>query len=152
MPVSTLFDVLIQRIEALGVSTNITLYTLSLGVQDAVTGWYAKNYDVSTINMVIIPRSAQSLLIGSGTYCRKDAVAFSKTLIQEGDVVTDGFGYNYTITGMRPHGFGNVKVFHEYDLEYTPFFIVPETVLPPSGDWGFEQPMFETATFEHGTV
>jgi len=146
------FSTLIRRVEKLGVSLDITLYTLTLGAQDATTGWYAREYDRSTIKGVFSDPTTSSTLYGVGTYSINTAVLFSKVRLLEGDIVKDAFGYHYTVMTMQLYPIGDTRVFYRYNLDYLPTFVIPEEILPPEGPWGFEMPYFEEDKFEHGVI
>lgn len=83
-------------------SLDVTLRTLSLGDRDSDTGWRAKTYSDSTIQMIIATRDARQILLRTGTYVRKDAVGFTDTPVKIADEIQLGTLY-YEVDAVRPH-------------------------------------------------
>jgi hypothetical protein len=97
-------------------SVAATLHTLSLGAADAVTGWYAKSFADTTINVVVIPKSQQSTLTGTGIYIRYDAVGFTDSAVKEGDEITDAQSIRYLVESVVPNGRGSKLDFYTLQL------------------------------------
>ena len=97
-------------------SVSATLHTLSLGAADAVTGWYAKSFADTTINVVVVPKSQQSTLTGTGVYIRYDAVGFTDSAVVEGDEITDAQSIRYLVESVAPNGRGSKLDFYMLQL------------------------------------
>ena len=52
----------------MGVSFDVTRRELQLGAADTVTGWYAKAFAETTIEMAVIPRAMRSIALAAGFY------------------------------------------------------------------------------------
>jgi len=112
------WDDLIKAVEAVGgtVSTNITRRALSLGDQDAVTGWYAKEWTETTIQMLILSRASTSLALAAGTYVRGEYTGLSVDPVVEGDEVKDSNNDYFEVKTTKPHKWGNSLIYWESDL------------------------------------
>jgi hypothetical protein len=120
MAYTTLFDTLKKALTREGLSFNVTKRALTLGARDAVTGWAAKSYVESTVEMIIINQSNRQLAVQAGTYVRSDALGFSKTVFVEGDQMKDDESVYYEVEAVRPRKIGNKLVCYEYDLTIQP--------------------------------
>ena len=116
-----LYDRFAAKLRFIGASLDVTRRTLSLGVADGETGWYAKSYANTTIEMVILGRAATLMLIESGLYVKRDAVGLTKTAVIEGDEVMDAASRYYTVESVTPHCVGDLLVFYECQLVYNAF-------------------------------
>jgi hypothetical protein len=104
----------------MGLSSEVTLRTLQLVSADSVTGWYTKNYSESTIDMIIVSKGTQQLLIGTGTYVRLDRLGFCIDPVYEGDQIEDSVGGHYEVEAVREHWLLDSLVYREVDLTLLP--------------------------------
>ena len=84
-------------------SLDVTRRRLRLGAPDSETGWYAKSFDTSTIEMFIIPRGATELLSAAGTYARLDAVGLTCDGVEVGDEILTDAGVYYEVKDVKEH-------------------------------------------------
>ena len=101
-------------------SALITRQILTLGTLDANSGWYAKNYTPTTIEALIIPKSAQSTLYGTGLYIRTEALGLSVDPVQNGDILGDAFGNGYIVTNLQRMLYLDTFLYYFYDLQRVP--------------------------------
>ncbi len=112
---------LTDKLKKLGASLNVTHYALSLGDANATTGQYAKEWaEGATIEMPIISRSAQQLLVGMGIYVRAEMTGFTKTDVSEGDEIKDAGDNYYRIDWIKNHYVGDQLIYREAALTYLP--------------------------------
>jgi hypothetical protein len=78
-------------------STNVTLRTLTLGTQDATTGWYAKTFADSTIKMVIQKKGSQLIGTNMGVYAKHTLSGFTQGVVVEGDEIKDSYLNYYEV-------------------------------------------------------
>lgn len=100
------------------VTLNVTLKTLSLGSQNATTGWYVETYTDSTVKMIIVTRASQQTALRLGTYVRTDALAITDEDLKEGDRVESEEGTLYMVTAVREIWSRGVFHYTEGDLEH----------------------------------
>jgi len=86
-------------------SADVTRRELSLGSLDSVTGWYAKNFDDSTIKMVIRPRGQSVIGLPVGQYAKYDVTGFVVDVVEEGDEIVDAQGSYYEIKAVEEEWF-----------------------------------------------
>jgi hypothetical protein len=98
-------------------SFQVTLYSLFLGNQDSVTGWYRKGYVIKYAKVAIIPKGNVKMLSGLGSYSRHDAVGLTEYEIRVGDTVKDAFGTHYEVVGREPFKWGDKFAYYALDLE-----------------------------------
>ena len=91
-----------------------------LGTRDSVTGWYAKGYAESTIDMVIVPRGANSLSLKTGVYARLDAVGLTQDVVLVGDEVETIPHVFYEVKTIRENWIGDSFEFRACDLTELP--------------------------------
>ena len=115
---ASLYDILADKVESLGVELDITYYKYSLAAPaNASTGWYVGSYAAGTpLEMILIGRGAQDLLTGSGVYVKLDVAGFTKTEVYENDKVLDSQGNIYIVKTVTPHPIGDVTVFYESQM------------------------------------
>lgn len=116
-----LYDRFAAKLRFIGANLNVTRKTLSLGAADAETGWYAKSYADTTIEMIILGRTATLMLIEAGLFIKRDAVGLTTTAIIEGDEIMDAASRYYTVESVTPHCVGDLLVFYECQLVYNAF-------------------------------
>jgi hypothetical protein len=120
--VSNLFTNLVERFNSIGAAVTVTHYTLSLGSQNASTGCYAETYSAgATINMVILTRTTQNLVQGTGLYVKLDALGVTDTAVCEGDKILDAASTYYRVVNVVVHSFANTNVYYEAQLSTVPF-------------------------------
>jgi len=73
-----------------GWSSTLTRNALSLGAQDAETGWYAKSYAQSNIEMYVITKATQYLVLKTGIFISYDGQGYTKDTVKEGDILNAG--------------------------------------------------------------
>ena len=71
-----------------GFSSTVNLSTLTLGAQDADTGWYAKSYTNSSIEMYVIPMALRFMNMAQGLFIEYDANGYTKADVKEGDIIS----------------------------------------------------------------
>ena len=114
-------NVIFSKITALGASLNVTHYTLSLGAEDADTGWPAATLSAgTTITMAIVSRGSQQLLTGMGVHVKADVVGLTGTAVAEGDEIKDDSSRYYVVLTNVPHVVGDQTVFYEAQMNYQP--------------------------------
>jgi hypothetical protein len=74
-------------------SLDVTLRSLSLGIQDAVTGWYAKSFADATIKMVLRPKGSSFSIGGFGYYAKYPITGFTADVVYGGDEIKDPWYY-----------------------------------------------------------
>ena len=71
----------------MGGDASVTKRALSLGTQDSVTGWYAKSFTPSTIDMILQPRGSVVIGLPVGNYAKYQVTGFTQDSIEDGDEV-----------------------------------------------------------------
>ena len=101
-----------------GVSNiNVTLRSLSLGSRDSVTGWRKPSFSETTIEMIVIPKAANSLHLVPGLYAQLDAVGRTRATTPEiGDEIKTAAGVYYEIKTLTRVPVGDLEWFRDYDL------------------------------------
>ena len=100
---------------------DVTLRTLTLGSQNAITGWYTRTYTPSTITMPIITKGLQSIGMGAGVEIRNDAVGFTTDAITIGDEAKDSASRYFEIIALNPQYDGGSLDFYMPDLHELPY-------------------------------
>ena len=100
----------------------VTVYTLSLGDYDSVTGIPARQYTPTSAKVVIRPKGSGALVInGAGYYPKTDALGLTQSDIDEGDVIMDNYNSQsakyWLVVGRQPQTWGNTFVFFTLDLQ-----------------------------------
>lgn len=111
---------LVRRVEADGSSADVTRRTLSLGARSATTGWRAKSYAESTIEMVIFERGSTPTALPPGTYVRTDALGLCAAGVVEGDEIQDAAGRYWEVHAVRDHTRLDDFLYREADLTRLP--------------------------------
>jgi len=102
------------------ISFDVTRRELQLGAADTVTGWYAKAYAETTIEMAVIPRAMRSIALSAGFYPHYEVSGFHLDPVSEGDEVKDSFGNYYEVELVAPNNFGDSLVYYESNLTKLP--------------------------------
>ena len=116
-------------------SSNVTLRTLSLGAQDTTTGWYAKTYADTTIQMPIVPKGTFYIAGNTGHYTRYTFTGFTNDAISEGDQIVDAATRYFEIRTVQPWSWLDSLEFYECELAYRQF---PYDRPSTSGTWLLE--------------
>jgi len=95
---------------------DVTRRALTLGSQDSVTGWYARNFSESTIEMVILPRNAASLTVGMGLYPKYTLSGFTQDPVEVGDEIIDAAENYYEIKTVEEYYLCNSFLYRECEL------------------------------------
>jgi len=118
-----MFGELIRRVEALGVSTEVTLYRLFLGDQDSTTGHYRKGFTIDTITEVHFPRGTAISVGALGYYTRYEWTGFTDNeALDLGDVVLDSFGRYFEVQSKRPWHIADQQIVYELEMEQLAVF------------------------------
>jgi hypothetical protein len=104
----------------MGLSFDVTKRELQLGVADAVTGWYAKNYVETAVEMIIIPRAMRQITLSAGFYPHYEVSGFHLDPVAEGDEIKDSLGNYYEVELIRSNWFGDSLVYYESNLTQLP--------------------------------
>jgi hypothetical protein len=103
-------------------SFEVTHLHLILGERDATTGWYSITYVSSTINMVIVQKSAQNFALKLGYFVNLDALSFTATPLEVYDRIVDFFGRKWEVKTMQPIVTGDVVQYFLCDLKELPLY------------------------------
>lgn len=99
---------------------DVQLFTLSLGAINSVTGWYKKEWLMSTIHMVILPFGGESTPLRIGTAIGKTAIGYTQGTVLEGDRVYFDLSVDYRkvyeIATRRKWKIGTKTIFYECGL------------------------------------
>lgn len=104
----------------MGLDFSVTRRELQLGAADTVTGWYAKNWAETQIEMAVIPRAMRSIALSAGFYPHYEVSGFHLDPVVEGDEVKDSFGNYYEVELVAPNPFGDSLVYYECSLTKLP--------------------------------
>lgn len=137
------FTEALNVVERQGVTCNVVLYTLTLGTQDAITGWYASNFTGSIIAMLLEPLNVTVMDTAAGKVAVERYTGYSKSVLSEGDVIVDVHGKIYKILSCNPFTVGDLTVYTEYglglsclDITSFPSPMPPIFVVEPI-DWAY---------------
>lgn len=83
--------------------SEVTRRLLWLSDRDAWTGWRARNWSTSTIDMVIVKRGSRSLAHIAGVYPVLDAVGLTADAVVRGDQILDKNGDYWDVESVEPH-------------------------------------------------
>ena len=83
-PFAELVDVIRRQFS---VNVDATHRSLSLGVRDSVTGWRAKNFSESPIEIIIIPQGASQLQLVAGVLSLYNPVGVTDADVKVGDEI-----------------------------------------------------------------
>lgn len=116
------WDLLVQAFEdTFGTdSCDVTRRALALGERDSTTGWRAKSFTESTIQMIVLVQGATYQNLVLGTYVKLDAVGLTDTLLGEGDEINVGTQYFEVKTVKERYSAPAVVDFYESDLVKLP--------------------------------
>lgn len=104
-----------------GITTcDVTLRTLSLGDRDDETGWRAKSFSTSTIEMIVISRGANSLHLVPGLYAQTDAIGRTRSSLSVGDEIKTAANVYYEVKAIRDNYVGDLLFHRDCDLTELP--------------------------------
>ena len=78
-------------------SADVTRRALTLGAADTETGWYAKTFTETTIQMIIRPRGSSFTAAGVGYNARYNITGFTADGVLVGDEIVDSNSVYYSI-------------------------------------------------------
>lgn len=115
------WDDIVRIAEGLGgASLQVTRKRLMLMGRDAITGWYDKAYEDSTIDTLILDKSTNRIALACGTYVRTDALVITCDPLVEGDQIIANGEY-CEVEAVRNHYLGNSFTNRDADLTLLPF-------------------------------
>jgi hypothetical protein len=106
-------------------SFDVTRRALSLGSQDSVTGWYAKSFAETTIEVIFRSRGQFiQLATGMGGYAKHDLSGFTQDPMVEGDVIVDDTNMPFEVKSIDDYAgkLGNTFIFRECELAKLPLY------------------------------
>jgi len=101
-------------------SIDVTLWSLSLGDRDTVTGWREKSFSESTIEMIVLSRSVTAMHLVPGMYARLDAVGRTRDTLEIGDEIETAANVYYEVKTIRNNYVGDLLWFRDCDLAELP--------------------------------
>jgi len=107
---------------------------LSLGSQDATTGWYAKSFSESTISMVILRRGQSFSAGGVGFYAVYDYTGFTADTVAEGDEIKDADSVYFTVKTVGAEKWGDQLSHYVCELVKKESYATGSATSCPSGD------------------
>jgi hypothetical protein len=114
--VPDVYTILETKWTELGATANLTKRTLTLGLQDGITGWYGKTFAETTVQGFIIPKGLRQILTLPGISIRYDAICITKTAFEGGDEITDAAGNIWAVEDRLDHYFLDTLGFYEVQL------------------------------------
>lgn len=120
MPAPDLFNLLKKVWHKHGFSSSVTRKALSLGSPDAATGWYAKNYANTTVEMYIITKTTRFLVLKQGLFIEYDGDGYTKDTVAEGDVITEANGNEYLVVSVCDRNILNQFRYNQVGLRQKP--------------------------------
>ncbi len=102
------------------ISFDVTRRALSLGSIDSITGWYAKTFTETTIEMIILPRGSSFHLLGMGYHAKHTLSGFTQDPIVEGDELYDSANIYYEVKSVEDTYLANTFMFRECELSKLP--------------------------------
>lgn len=104
----------------MALSFDVTRRKLVLGARDDTTGWYTKSYAESTIELVVVPKGANSLALKTGVYARLDAVGLTQDVVFVGDEIETSASVFYEVKTVKPRWVGDSFSHRVCDLTELP--------------------------------
>ena len=98
----------------------VTRRALSLGAIDDVTGWYAKSFSETEIEMIIVPKGSFFTVLGMGFYARHTLTGYTQDAVVEGDKIKDSADIYYEIKTVEDRYFGDSFIYRECELTKIP--------------------------------
>jgi len=95
-------------------------HALTLGSRDSMTGWYAKTFTESDIEMVILTKGSRQLALQLGYYVSLDALGFTVNYVREGDQIEDSISRFWEVKAVQPITIGDSLRFYLCDLKELP--------------------------------
>ncbi len=99
---------------------SVTRRALSLGDADSVTGWYAKVFTPSTIEMILRPKGSVFTIHGMGYYARHALTGYTQDPIVEDDEIIDAKTNYYEVKTIEENDLGDNFIFRECELAKLP--------------------------------
>ena len=94
----------------------VTVYQLSYGDYDTITGIPARQYTAVSAEVVIQVKGSTPLF-NFGSYPKTDAIGYTDVgAIKQGDIIVDSFGDIYLVQAQNSKTVGNVFDHYEMDL------------------------------------
>ena len=121
-------------------SADVTLYILTLGDADSITGWYEKAYGSGVIKMIVRPKGSSFNLMGVGLYAKYDNTGFTADAVSDGDVVEDSNGMFYLVRSTQEEWWLDTFSHYVCDLAKRDFSDQPTT----SGTWHLDSDALTT--------
>jgi hypothetical protein len=128
----------------------VTVYTLSLGEYDSITGIPQQLYTPTSAKVVIALKGSTLTYGGYGYFPKTDGLMITQYMYEEGDIVKDAYSNSetnyYRITARRPITIGNTFIASQFDLAHLerPNFHILTSIL-----CGFET-ISDSEKFEDG--
>jgi hypothetical protein len=119
MPAPDLFTLLKKVWTKHNISPVVTLRSLSLGAIDGDTGWYAKSFATSSINMYLFCKAANFLVLKQGLFIDYDAIGIAKDTVVEGDEIVSA-GLTYTAITVCRRYIATQYIYSEIQLKQHP--------------------------------
>lgn len=116
---ASMFTALVAKVEAQGVSCNVTHKKLVLDQQDGVTGQFVEAYDESTVKAVFCPDGAANEGFESARASQVHAVVYVYLPVYEGDDLIDAAGRAWHVLTSEPVTFGDVYAFRRLGVVYS---------------------------------
>jgi hypothetical protein len=120
MPSPDLFNLLKKVWHKHGFSSTVTKKTLSLGAADAETGWYAKSYANTSIEMYIITKATRFMVLRQGLFFEYDGEGYTKDSVKEGDLILEPNGNQYVALSVCDRNILNQFRYNEVALKAVP--------------------------------
>jgi hypothetical protein len=98
----------------------VTRRALTLGAIDDVTGWYAKSFSETEIEMIIQPKGSFFTVSGMGFYARHTLTGFTQDAVVEGDEIKDSANVYYEIKTSQDYPLGDSFIYRECELAKVP--------------------------------
>jgi len=85
-----------------------------------VTGWYAKSFAETTIEMITAPRGTHFMVLGMGFYARHSLSGFAQDPVVEGDEIKDAMAVYYEAKSIQERNLGDTFFYRECELSKLP--------------------------------
>lgn len=120
MPAPDLFNLLKKVWQKHGFTSAVTRNILNLGIQDSQTGWYAKTYAASTIQMYIITKATKFLVLKQALFIEYDGDGYTKDAVAEGDIIAEANGVQYLVLTVCDRSILSQFSYYEVGLKMLP--------------------------------
>jgi len=114
-----LFNDIVNRFQrTYDMSCNVTLYGLTLGSQNATTGWHALTYtDTYTIEMPILPKSEAFSVHSIGAYARYEYIGFTLSSLKLYDKIVNAADQTFRVLSVTDYWVGDRFAYNVVGLE-----------------------------------